>query len=383
MKSTSVERAAEPPRRLRIAGRSLRPTEVFDAYWRFAAERQSIYLARLRKEAPPWTGDPVLQQHRFTNVFRAADRVSQFLIREVQRGPSAATLEADDLVFRTLLFKIFNREDTWLRLQQAVGPIQWRTYNFERYRSALDEAAATGPVYSAAYVMPPPRNGEDRKHANHLRLLEHMMRDAITTKVLSADSLKAIYDHLLGYQGIGAFLAFQYTIDLNYLELLPFDEDDFVVPGPGARDGIRKCFGSEATGIEAQVIRYVVETQEEHYERLGLSFPGLFGRRLHLIDAQNLFCEIDKYARVRYPDVAGVSGRSRIKQRFTPKSSPSVPVFPARWRLAPPCTERPSPADDRYRPSIEVHGNNPAVAVAKVSPCGVTRQDGTLPFGGW
>lgn len=369
------------PQALRIAGRPLRPSEVFDAYWWFAAERQAIYLARLRNEPPPWTGDPVLHQHRFTNVFRAADRVSQFLIAEVQRGPAAAGLAAEDLVFRTLLFKIFNREDTWRRLEQAVGAIQWSTYDFDRYREALDEAAAAGPVYSAAYVMPPPRRGEVRKYANHLRLVEHMMCSDIARKVLTANSLEDIYDALLGYQGIGAFLAFQYTIDLNYLELLPFDEDDFVVPGPGARDGIRKCFGSEAMGIESDVIRYVVDSQEEHCERLGLSFPGLFGRRLHLIDAQNLFCEIGKYARVRYPTVAGVSGRSRIKQRFTPKSKPTVPVFPTRWDLVPVVPEGQSVVDDRQCPSVEINGDNPAIAVAKVPPRGVARQDRALPFG--
>ena len=42
---------------------------------------------------------------------------------------------------------------------------------------------------------------------------------------------------------MAAFLAYQYLIDLNYAAGLGFSEMDFVVPGPGARDGIRKCFG--------------------------------------------------------------------------------------------------------------------------------------------
>ena len=51
-------------------------------------------------------------------------------------------------------------------------------------------------------------------------------------------------------------------------------------------------------------------------DRLGLEFRSLWGRRLQLIDCQNLFCEVDKYARVRHPEVVGVSGRTRIKQKY-------------------------------------------------------------------
>ena len=115
--------------------------------------------------------------------------------------------------------------------------------------------------------------------------------------------------------------------------MLQFNEDDFVVAGPGAKDGIRKCFGKTATGIEADVIQYMVDNQEQHFDRLGISFPGLFGRRLHLIDAQNLFCEVDKYARVRHPEVAGISGRSRIKQKFRVAGPLALPSFPERWGL--------------------------------------------------
>src|SRR5258707_9985183 len=39
-------------------------------------------------------------------------------------------------------------------------------------------------------------------------------------------------------------------------------------------------------------------------------------RRLQLIDCQNLFCEVDKYARVAHPNIAGRTGRTRIKQKF-------------------------------------------------------------------
>lgn len=317
-----------------IAGRVLCTSPVFDTYWRFAAERQKVYLARLRQDPLPWTQDDIIEVHRFTNVYRATDRVSQFLIRTVQRGPNASE-DPIDVVFRTLLFKVFNRKDTWQHLEERVGEVSWRTYDHRNYRRALDEAAQVGPIYSAAYVMPPPQLGENRKHANHLRLLEQMISGGLTGCILSARSLREVYEALLAFPGVGPFLAFQYTIDLNYSDLLRFDENDYVVAGPGAKDGIRKCFGREAAGIETEVIRYMVETQADHFARLGIAFPGLFGRPLHLIDAQNLFCEVDKYSRVRHPEVAGISGRSKIKQKYRPGEAVAAPIFPKRWALTP------------------------------------------------
>ena len=89
------------------------PTVVFDSYWRFAAERLAIFYRRYTDPVGPWTSDPVLRSYRFTNTFRAADRVSQYLIREVQARPDRPQT-GRELFFRTMLFKIFNRIVDWI-----------------------------------------------------------------------------------------------------------------------------------------------------------------------------------------------------------------------------------------------------------------------------
>ena len=65
----------------RIGG--VKPTAIFDTYWRFAAERQNVFFRRLKGTPPPWSADIILQQYRFTNAYRASDRVSQYLIHHV------------------------------------------------------------------------------------------------------------------------------------------------------------------------------------------------------------------------------------------------------------------------------------------------------------
>jgi alpha-glutamyl/putrescinyl thymine pyrophosphorylase clade 1 len=331
---------ADPPL---IAGRRLTPTPVFDTFWRFAVSRQRLYLARLDHQPQPWTDDEILQEFRFTNVFRSADRVSQYLMSEVQYGKGRSQ-EPAEVVFRTLLFKFFNKVETWEEIERLVGEPTWAEFDFRHVASVLDGAAERGPIYSAAYVIPPPKLGEQRKHRNHLRLLRRMMDDRIADRLAEADGLERVYEFLAAYPSVGPFLAYQFTIDLNYSPVLGIGENDFVVAGPGARDGIEKCFGRAARGIEAEVIRWVVEHQEEEFRRLGLDFPKLFGRDLHLIDAQNLFCEVDKYARVAHPEVRGISGRTRIKQRFRPHGPVPSPFFPPSWNLT---VERSAPPESR------------------------------------
>ncbi|WP_286275194.1 nucleotide kinase domain-containing protein [Mycobacterium antarcticum] len=304
---------------------------MFETYWRFASERQAIYEARLRGEDGPWTSDPILTNFRFTNCYRASDRVSQFLIERVAyRGDQSA----EETTFRVLLFKFFNRISTWELLEHELGELRWSSFDLDEIDELLSDAFARGRrLYSAAYVIPPPRMGAERKHSNHLRLLRSMMEDEMPTQLQGSPSMRHAFNEIRSYPAMGDFLAFQMLIDLNYTTLLDFDEMEYVVAGPGARDGIRKCFGAGAHGIESEVIRYMADAQHEHFGHLGLDFIGLGGRPLQLIDCQNLFCEVDKYARVAHPDVQGLSGRSRIKQKFAPVMERVTAWFPPKWGI--------------------------------------------------
>src|SRR4051794_38528416 len=108
---------------------------------------------------------------------------------------------------------------------------------------------------------------------------------------------------------------------------------EFVVAGPGALDGISKCF-SDTAGLNApEIIRFMTERQDAEFARLGLHFASLWGRPLQLIDCQNVFCEISKYARVAFPDFAGVSGRTRIKQKFQSNGALPSPWYPPKWDI--------------------------------------------------
>lgn len=308
-------------------------TEVFDTYWRFAAERQSIFFKRLKGEKPPWTDDQILQDFKFTNAYRASDRVSQYLIRHViYEGDDSP----DEVFFRIILFKTFNKIETWQLLLQKFGQISWNEFDLKAHETVLTDARnARQSIYSGAYIMPSGGSafGHSAKHSNHLRLLQKMMEDDLPSKICDAKSMQQVFDLLRSYPMIGDFLAYQYATDINYSDLTDFSEMSFVVPGPGARDGLQKCFSDPGGFSEVDLIRLVAERQEDEFKRLGLNFQDLWGRKLQLIDCQNLFCEVDKYARVAHPNIIGISGRNRIKQKFRALDKRIQIFYPPKWNI--------------------------------------------------
>ncbi|WP_228252563.1 nucleotide kinase domain-containing protein [Acinetobacter sp. WCHA45] len=315
--------------------KQLKTSPVYDTYWRFAAERQKIYFDRLDQQPTPWTSDPIIQVHKFTNAYRAADRVSQFLIKHViYREDLPATNE--EVFFRIMLFKFFNKIETWQLLESSLGCITFKDYSFDRYDTILKNEMLKGKrIYSAAYIMPPGKiaYGYAQKHQNHLKLLEAMMSDKLVDKIAKLKKMQRAFELIKSYPTIGDFLAYQFITDINYSEITDFSEMDFVIPGPGAKDGLRKCFKHHAGLSEPELIRVMADYQEEEFERLNLNFKSLWGRRLQLIDCQNLFCEVDKYSRLAHPEIAGISGRTRIKQKYVSTGPLQAPWFPPKWDI--------------------------------------------------
>lgn len=311
-----------------------KPSIVYNTYWEFISKRQDIFFKRLNCENYPWSDDDILNSYKFTNVYRVTDRVSQFLIRNVIYNGSQ---EPNELFFRIILFKIFNRISTWEFLEKELGSISLKNYSFQNYDKLLLELLDNKePIYSPAYIMASGKSvfGKQRKHQNHLLLIEKMINDKLPYILQKSKSMKDAYELLLSYPTIGEFLAYQYTIDLNYSNLINFSEMEFVKAGPGAKDGIAKCFTGLGEYNYEDIIRMMSDNQELEFERLGIEFKNLGGRKLQLIDCQNVFCEVDKYSRMFHPEIIGTSNRTRIKQKFKIEKKDQINYFfPPKWEV--------------------------------------------------
>lgn len=302
-------------------------------YFYFIQERMNIFWRKIEKRSN-WTKDPILRKYKFTNVYRACDRVSQYLISQVIYK-DLEKYTPQDVLLRILVFKIFNKISTWEFLQQFYGEITIHHFDVKVISQLLTERQNKVPIFNNAYMM----TGSHRKYnhlvSKHEKWLSMVKAEFIdgqkVDKILSASSLEEVYRLLNTCSFLGEFLAYQYAIDFNYSPFINFSEDSFVKAGLGAIRGIKKCFLKYGNDYE-DAIQYVHANFESLQEKYGYTeFRPLPGRKPSLLDLQNCFCETDKYLRQAMPELR--VDNVRIKQIYKENSESIHFVFPPKWKI--------------------------------------------------
>ena len=306
--------------------------EVYDLYWYFAYERQNIFLKKKEGLNSPYTEDKILQEYKFCNSYRVNDRVSQYLLKNVIYNGKEYSNE--DMLFRIILFKLFNKESTWELLLSHFNDITLKTFNMKEYSKVLEDAIKENiSIYNDAYISCANKAfGYDRKHDNHLALLNKMfVIDRMQDKILKCSTMEEGFNIIRKYPLIGNFMAYQLVTDINYSDIVNWREDEFTIAGPGSLRGIKKCFIDKGKMSNEDIIRYMYEHQDEEFKRLNLDFKRIGNRPLQLIDCQNIFCELDKYCRKKLPDLK--SNRTKIKKHYVPKKDKINYIYPPKWNI--------------------------------------------------
>lgn len=318
---------------------------IYELYWTFASRRHAAFQRRLAGAAWPWADDKILQTFKFCNVYRAADRVSQYLISDVAYGGDAGDFA--DRAFQIVAFRTFSNIATWNGVRAQLGhPPRVSDLASGSFERAIEGVKArNGRLYTGAFILCANKAfGFDEKHRNHVALFKHMfIEERLDRSIAAAKSLEQVVQSLQSFPLMGPFMAYQTAIDINYSELIDFSENDYTQAGPGAQRGIKKAFLDLGDYSPADAILWMTERQETEFSALELPFDGLFGRPLYAIDCQGLFCELDKYCREAAPELA--SNRSRIKARFKPSPDPLPLFFPPKWGLVPPAATVPAVRD--------------------------------------
>jgi hypothetical protein len=331
--------------------KSFSPNENFQYYLYFIVERMSIFWARHYDFTPPYTNDPIFKNFKFTNVYRSLDRASQFLISNViydEKG-LANDRDTEDIFWRIIFYKHFNKPETWRALELEFGEIGIDTPKKD-IESFLTNLSKLEPIYSNAYMLTASfmRNQElmaknklyvgQPKHSSYLQLFQNaFFEDGMKGmyKILKSQSLEELQKNLeSGVVAVGKFLSMQFAIDLNYSQLFNFDENDHIVAGPGAERGIQRTFNIEGTPDYVEIIKWVTKELPNllHDYGFGEQFISLPNRMPTLIDMQSNFCETDKYLRGSGIQTEGVEiDGKRIKNIFTPSRQKINYSFPPKW----------------------------------------------------
>lgn len=289
--------------------------ETLERWVDFVAERHRVHIRRsVHHQKPPWTEDPILREHRFTNVYRELDPGTTFARDRILNAEEPE----EEKLFNLMIYRLVGREETWER----VGWLRPWSYTPEMFVEPLRAIIAEGrPPWSNAYLVNSYHwTGYNKKEEGVAHVIGLMAERWYETwpAVLNASSREAAHRILHAQVGWGGFLAYQALVDASYPRpdpirdwpdhsraLLPqmLGNDGYAFAGPGAISGLKHLYGSGATQSRANEL--AVELQNElnaGLERRGMAWevneldePVPLSRA----NVMNCLCEFHKYERIR------------------------------------------------------------------------------------
>lgn len=287
-----------------------------DATMRFLAfveERHRVWELRQAGAPQPWTDDPVLQSTKMTNVFRVLDPGTQFVMTDL-----ANSANQTELLMRLFLYRHTGRIDAW---QYAMPGGEYpRPGTLPKALKAWREYREQGhKLFTNAYLVFPQSHAKGTDKIESIVGLTQRLFDEASPQYIMHDwnraaSQRERFETLRRNKGVGDFMAMQVLTDWGYLG--PADrEDEFVVPGPGAKRGLA------ALGLlsSEKAVRYV---QDVVHASPGC--PILEGRKPSLMDVQNCLCEFGKYERALTRPAGRVYSPSH-------PGAQAAPVLPEYW----------------------------------------------------
>ena len=274
----------------------------FDAFMAFVVERHRIYERRARGQERPWTKDPILQQYKFTNVYRELDRVTVW-IKEHWREPHK---DNEHLWFAMVVARLINNPDT---LAELSLPGKWNGSQFLRVMARRRREGKK--MFGGAYIISTNGISQDKS----VYLADSVFGPLWEARKMVAprekDSLFQFAARLRIYQGMGSFIAAQVVADMKYTPTLINASDwwTFALSGPGSRRGMSYLMGMDPRTKWQEhewkdaldELSVLVKDRTDHAK-----MP-----RLHNQDLQNGLCEWSKFRRTQL-------GTGRPKQRFVP-----------------------------------------------------------------
>lgn len=313
--------------------------DMLDLFWRFITERMRIYWRRLEGKPPPWTQDVVMRTEFITNIYRELDPGTTYLRTSVLNQE----WEPEAKLLNVMMYRVMgSRIETFEHCGFFENPDE---LDPEAFEAKLRELRT--PVFGEAYRTAAYNDmGTADKLTNVVRLCAELASSRGTTwqELTNALTPQQAYEKLLSMRGFGDFLAYQIYVDLLYPApldpLLPFSEEDWSQPGPGARRGIWRLLkpGSKPSTL-LDVMKWLRDNQSYEFFRLSLDFPHMkdFDDNpvpISLCNIQSCLCEFYKYTRIW-------TGEARVVRRYaydqplvaildeaavTPPPPPSQPV---------------------------------------------------------
>ncbi len=228
-----------------------RNDKAYSLFFQTMYERQMIWKKRFIDGRPgPWTEDPILRDYKFTNVYRGLDRHSQYSLRHIiMPNRAKGTVE---LLWKTLVFRIFNRPETFEALAEKGWDCGIPDYdNFlleqDEYTEALLALEAKSFIFTNAYFIRPSSKGVRAKaYAEQTLPALHQIIPWLAAGHRDQD---AVLSRLTFVPSIGGFVGYELLRDIVYIDrTLPdgwgilADDNISINIGPGSKLGAQLIY---------------------------------------------------------------------------------------------------------------------------------------------
>ena len=292
-------------------------------YWYWIHERMKIWYNRtvLRKPAP-WTDDKILQENKFTNVFRDLDKGTIVYIKEILSKVDEPFTDfptrVKEVMLNTMIYRLFLKYDTW----KQIGFIYLDTWDdqWEQAKTNLRAMKARGETvwHSAYYVNdlkccnPDPKtNGDKVENAICLCQMFYDNLDEIY-EVATTGTLKDTLERCVQIDGIAYFSAYEWICDwgMAYKHVknvfVPWTDDSDVNIGPGNKRGLDFIFENKGN-LDYLGCDYYLRASWKYYMKwLGYyddfinMLPKWTNGDINLRVIEHDCCEVQKYLNVYY-----------------------------------------------------------------------------------
>lgn len=273
-------------------------------YW--ISERSKIHIKKdIQKQAKPWTQDSIFQTVRFTNVRRELDKESIYLINTVCKNKN---LTLDQKLANIIFFRIINKKDS----VEKIFPIQFDPFLEDIYRQYAKSLPKDYPVFKKVYMISGTM-GQIRMHfpdeypiMSVINYVYYLWKNSACTFVNKPDITAAeAFEKINAMTGIGEFLAYQIFIDLTYCPEFPCSENEFVVAGPGCKNGLKLLFKSKSGMTPEECLFWIRDNWNQILQYYNIEWNPEFlfqdlpeyDRTMNIMSLQNCFCELYKFDR--------------------------------------------------------------------------------------
>ena len=285
--------------------------EELDRYTYWIEERERIrYLKEELKQDPPWTGDPILKEFKFCQVFREDDRTTRWF-RTHMREPLR---NSPEVFMATIAFRFFNLIETGRTLLDNNLHIEW-----DRPK-AIEEIKKNPKWITGAYIVKSPNRMD--KVTGVTECVSHIWddRENIVKQLESFTTLEEAWKFLMQYPYIGPFVSYEMVTDLRHTYLLENATDicSWGNPGPGAMRGLNRLTG--------RPLEFCKRSWDWHSEMLDLYDwcsqkldLSKLNYEFEMREVEGGLCEFDKYSRI----LKG-QGRTRSVYNYSQRNRPLI-----------------------------------------------------------